>query len=55
MKEELAEATAHLGKMIQDSDMTVVTPPYGKCIPKKCKLSPDGWFQVRQRNHTHIP
>ncbi len=47
MKEELADATTHLANMIQDSDMRVTTPSYGKSFPKKRKLSPDGWFQVR--------
>lgn len=49
LREELNEATAHLANMIKDSDMIVTTPSYGKAFPKKCKLSPDGWFQV-QRN-----
>ena len=32
---------------IADSDMVVVTPSYSKRVPKKCRLSPDGWFQVQ--------
>lgn len=46
IQEELAEAQSHLAQMIQDSDLRVISPSYGKAIPKKAKLSPDGWFQV---------
>ena len=48
LKQELADAAVHLDGMIRDSDLVVVTPSYGKRVPKKCKLSPDGWFQVRE-------
>ena len=44
--EELAAAKANNVDMIRDSDLVCVTPSYSKGFPKKCKLSPDGWFQV---------
>ncbi len=44
---DLKEARENLEGMIADSDLLVATPSYGKRIPKKCHLSPDGWFQVR--------
>ena len=31
---------------IDDSDLIVMHPSYGKGFPKKCRLSPDGWFQM---------
>ncbi len=44
---DLKEARENLEGMIADSDLLSVTTSYGKRIPKKCRLSPDGWFQVR--------
>ena len=44
--EDLAAAKASVAEMIKDSDLCVVTPSYSKGFPKKCKVSPDGWFQV---------
>lgn len=43
---DLAESRTNLQNMIADSDLLSITPSYGKGVPKKCKLSPDGWFQV---------
>lgn len=48
LKEEIQSATVNLACMIQDSDMVSFTAPYGKAVPKKFRLSPDGWFQVRR-------
>lgn len=45
--DELSAAKASVAEMIKDSDLCVATPSYSKGFPKKCKLSPDGWFQVR--------
>lgn len=42
---ELEHSKNNLQQMIQDSDL-VLTKTYGKAVPKKCRLSPDGWFQV---------
>lgn len=47
IQSDLTEAAIHLSRMTQDSDLRVITPSYGKVIPKKYKLSPDGWFQVK--------
>ncbi len=47
---DLKEARENLGGMIADSDLLSVKPSYGKRIPKKCRLSPDGWFQVKKKN-----
>jgi hypothetical protein len=44
--DELSAAKASVVEMIKDSDLCVMTPSYSKGFPKKCKLSPDGWFQV---------
>ena len=44
--EDLEAAKTNLTNMINDSDLWCVTPSYSKGFPKKCKLSPDGWFQV---------
>ncbi len=44
--DELSAAKASIVEMIKDSDLCVMTPSYSKGFPKKCKLSPDGWFQV---------
>ena len=46
-QDDLKEARENLEGMIADSDLLMITPSYGKRIPKKCRLSPDGWFQVR--------
>ena len=45
MQADLEESKANLTRLISDSDLVVMST-YGKAIPKKCKLSPDGWFQV---------
>jgi carnitine O-palmitoyltransferase 1 len=45
LEEELEQSKANLFQMIADSDLIIMTT-YGKEIPKKCKLSPDGWFQM---------
>ena len=45
LEEELDKSKSNLRQMISDSDMVVVKT-YGKLVPKKCRLSPDGWFQV---------
>ena len=45
LEAELEASKANLTQMISDSDL-VLTHTYGKKIPKSCKLSPDGWFQV---------
>ncbi len=42
----MRDATSSLSAMIQDSDLRVCTMGYGKAVPKKFRLSPDGWFQV---------
>lgn len=44
--DDLAAAKANVVEMIEDSDLHIMTPSYSKGFPKKCKLSPDGWFQV---------
>ena len=31
---------------MSDSDLYITSPAYGKDVPKKCRLSPDGWFQM---------
>lgn len=31
---------------IYDSDLLITSPGYGKSVPKNCRLSPDGWFQM---------
>lgn len=31
---------------VNDSDLVVMSPGYGKAVPKMCHLSPDGWFQM---------
>ena len=46
-QENLIESKQKLREMIADSDLLIITPSYGKRVPKKCNLSPDGWFQVR--------
>ena len=46
VEEDIRAATSNLSSMIQDSDLLVKTMGYGKAVPKKLKLSPDGWFQV---------
>ena len=38
---------------INDSDL-VLGKSYGKAIPKKCQLSPDGWFQVSKEHDTAV-
>ena len=43
---DLAAAKTNVVEMIKDSDLCAVTPSYSKGFPKKCRLSPDGWFQV---------
>ena len=45
LEEDLEESKLHLRQMIADSDLVVIET-YGKAVPKKCRLSPDGWFQV---------
>lgn len=45
MEDDLQESKSNLTSLISDSDLVVVTT-YGKSVPKKCNLSPDGWFQV---------
>jgi carnitine O-palmitoyltransferase 1 len=45
LEEDLEYSKAHLRQMIADSDLVVIQT-YGKAVPKKCRLSPDGWFQV---------
>ena len=50
-QENLTESKQILREMIADSDLLIVTPSYGKRIPKKCNLSPDGWFQVCMDTH----
>ncbi|XP_019849708.1 PREDICTED: carnitine O-palmitoyltransferase 1, muscle isoform-like isoform X1 [Amphimedon queenslandica] len=44
--DDLSRSKDHLRSMIADSDLVVVCPSYGKSVPKKCRLSPDGWFQM---------
>ena len=46
LKEDISDATTQLARMIQDSDLRVMTTKYGKAVPKRLRLSPDGWFQV---------
>lgn len=46
LEEELEHSKNNLRQMIQDSDLVLIKT-YGKAVPKKCRLSPDGWFQVR--------
>ena len=46
MEDDLQESKSNLTSLISDSDLVVITT-YGKSVPKKCSLSPDGWFQVR--------
>ena len=45
LEDNLEQSKANLTHMISDSDLLVIST-YGKKIPKQCKLSPDGWFQV---------
>ena len=45
IKDHLSEAATHLTSMINNSDLVTVSS-YGKSLPKKLKLSPDGWIQV---------
>lgn len=47
LEEELEHSKNNLRQMIQDSDLVLIKT-YGKGVPKKCRLSPDGWFQVRE-------
>ena len=47
--DDLAAAKASVAEMIKDSDLRIITPSYSKGFPKKCKLSPDGWFQVKKK------
>lgn len=44
-EKDLEESKEHLRQMIANSDL-IVFQTYGKSIPKKCRLSPDGWFQM---------
>ncbi|XP_003384970.2 PREDICTED: carnitine O-palmitoyltransferase 1, liver isoform-like isoform X2 [Amphimedon queenslandica] len=46
LKDELAKAKENLRNMVSDSDLHIISPAYGKDVPKKCRLSPDGWFQM---------
>ena len=45
LEEDLEHSKNNLRQMIQDSDLVLIKT-YGKAVPKKCRLSPDGWFQV---------
>jgi len=36
----------YLFLQVNDSDLVVMSPGYGKAVPKMCHLSPDGWFQM---------
>ena len=42
----LRHETLLLVSQIYDSDLLVTTPGYGKAVPKRCRLSPDGWIQI---------
>ena len=46
IKDDLKEAKESIVRMIDDSDLVVISTSYGKRFPKKVRLSPDGWFQV---------
>ncbi len=48
VEEDVRDATSSLSAMIQDSDLLSHLMGYGKAVPKKFKLSPDGWFQVQR-------
>jgi carnitine O-palmitoyltransferase 1 len=45
-EDELEISKDNLREMIADSDLVIAIPSYGKSVPKECKLSPDGWFQM---------
>ncbi|KAL5517212.1 hypothetical protein EMCRGX_G002713 [Ephydatia muelleri] len=45
-EDDLAKAKKNIQDMIADSDLVAVTPGFGKSFPKKCKLSPDGFYQM---------
>ena len=51
LEKELAHSKDNLRQMISDSDLVVIQT-YGKAVPKKCRLSPDGWFQVWERDQS---
>lgn len=45
-EDDLKESKEHLQAMIDDSDLIILCPSYGKRFPKRCRLSPDGYFQM---------
>lgn len=45
-QEDLKEAKENMKTLIESSDLVVFKADYGKGVPKKAKISPDGWIQM---------